>query len=260
MRKKNPPIIICVFLLAVISGVAIFFVLSPAQAITFKPSVTIPGLPSEITIRGDSIGLYISAIYKYAIGIVGIVATVVLMFGGVTWITAGGSAERIGSAKAWIGASLTGLALVLASYMIMNTVNPDLVIFKPVRPVTISSSVQCCSALKGPFGGFSSTVNGSIVYSCAIPANLSSQEKANWGAVSTCMGNQICTMSTSKQYLCLDSTGKCSGDEGCPSGSKCLPTLKKCTDGLFGSPCEKKSDCKAKYSLCNSDKACDLAM
>ena len=75
------------------------------------------------------IGEYIAGIYKYAIGIVGILAAVVLMIGGVIWIMAGGSATMIGEAKAWIGASLTGLVIALCSYVILYQVNPALVGF-----------------------------------------------------------------------------------------------------------------------------------
>jgi len=82
------------------------------------------------TVTGKTIGEYIQAIYNYAIGIVGILAAVVLMFGGVIWLTAGGSQEKVKEAKAWIGASLSGLILLLGSYMILNTINPDLVSFK----------------------------------------------------------------------------------------------------------------------------------
>ena len=79
------------------------------------------------------IGEYIAGLYKYAIGIVGILAAVVLMIGGVMWIIAGGSATMIGEAKAWIGASLTGLVIALTSYLILYQVNPALTIFQPLR-------------------------------------------------------------------------------------------------------------------------------
>lgn len=80
----------------------------------------------------DWTGKYIQAIYKYAIGVVGILAAVVLMVGGIIWLTAGGNQTRIGEAKAWIGASLTGLVIALTSYMILWTVNPALVQFRPI--------------------------------------------------------------------------------------------------------------------------------
>ncbi|MFH1233110.1 MAG: pilin [Patescibacteria group bacterium] len=78
------------------------------------------------------IGEYIAGVYKYAIGIVGILAAVLLMFGGVLWLTAGGNTTRLGEAKAWISASLSGLIIALCSYTILYQVNPDLLKFKPL--------------------------------------------------------------------------------------------------------------------------------
>ncbi|MBD3248250.1 hypothetical protein GF382_03080 [Candidatus Falkowbacteria bacterium] len=78
----------------------------------------------------EPIAKYIQAIYKYATGAVGILAAVVLMWGGVIWVTAGDS-TRVSEAKAWIGASITGLVLVVGSYVILSQVNPNLVAFQP---------------------------------------------------------------------------------------------------------------------------------
>ena len=93
---------------------------------------------------------YIQAIYKYAIGVVAILATVVMMIGGVVWITAGGNQNRVGEAKQYISGSLTGLVLVFCSYMILNTINPDLVKFKPVGIKTVNEIITgCCEWPEG---------------------------------------------------------------------------------------------------------------
>ena len=170
MLKFFPKILIIFFLIIFIFQLAclLFLTLAPsvsqaADPATFKPQVQIPGMDQAdafgapdskgaYAIPGStaSIAKYIRVIYKYAIGIVGILAAVVLMIGGVMWIVAGGSATRIGEAKAWIGASLTGLLLALMSYLILATVNPALVDFKttPVTPVTPLESIVttqgCC--------------------------------------------------------------------------------------------------------------------
>ena len=89
---------------------------------------------------GNWLGLYIKAIYQYAIGIVGILAAVVLMFGGLLWLTAGGNTGQVTEAKEWIKASLTGLILALSSYMILYVVNPDLRIFQPLNIPSIKST------------------------------------------------------------------------------------------------------------------------
>lgn len=73
------------------------------------------------------IGEYIAGIYNYAIGIVGILATITIMIGGVIWLTAGGNSSKIGEAKAWIVSSLTGLLIALTSYMVLYQINPEII-------------------------------------------------------------------------------------------------------------------------------------
>lgn len=91
---------------------------------------------------GNWLGLYIKAIYQYALGIVGILAAVVLMFGGLLWLTAGGNTGQVTEAKEWIKASLTGLILALSSYMILYVVNPDLTTFQSLSIEKIKNTVS----------------------------------------------------------------------------------------------------------------------
>jgi len=107
-------------------------------------SLKIPiGNLSKLLINESTIGLYIMEIYKYLIGIVGILATVVMMIGGVIWISAGGNASRVGEAKAWIGGALMGLVLALSSYTILNTIDPDLVSIQKINIAPIEA-MGCC--------------------------------------------------------------------------------------------------------------------
>ncbi|MFH0956173.1 MAG: pilin [Candidatus Falkowbacteria bacterium] len=157
---KSFPKILTIFFLSVfiVQLICLAFLLTlpqisqAADPIKFKPQVGIPvqkqagdtfdfsGNTENIFPKDGStkpIAEYIRVVYKYAIGIVGILAAVVLMIGGVLWIVAGGNATMIGEAKAWIGASLTGLVLALSSYLILATVNPALVnlVTTPVQNV-----------------------------------------------------------------------------------------------------------------------------
>jgi hypothetical protein len=70
---------------------------------------------------------YIALIYKYAIGIGGILAGIMITIGGLLYLTAGGSQERVTSAKSYISSALVGLILLLTSYLLLQTVNPQLV-------------------------------------------------------------------------------------------------------------------------------------
>lgn len=78
------------------------------------------------------IGEYISGLYKYSIGIIGMLAAVVIMYGGILWIVAGGNQSTVGEAKKWIEGALVGLFLAFGSYLILYTVNPSLTVFNPI--------------------------------------------------------------------------------------------------------------------------------
>ncbi|MFA4941490.1 MAG: hypothetical protein WC582_02745 [Patescibacteria group bacterium] len=109
------------------------------------------------------IGEYIAGIYKYGIGVVGILAAVVLMFGGVRWLLAGGSPDKIGDAKAWIGASLTGLILALTSYMILYQINPDLVKVNSLKIKLVEKKPEIISGCEWTKLNYSG-VGGSITF------------------------------------------------------------------------------------------------
>lgn len=142
--KKNNTKLISVIILFFVF--AIFSLIIPkAQAEVWEvpqPQIDIPTVkltePAPCEDNGGSmcvpwIGEYISGIYQYAIGIVGVVAALVMMFAGVLWITAGGNASKIDDAKAWMGAALAGLVLALGSYTILYQVNPELVQIQPIK-------------------------------------------------------------------------------------------------------------------------------
>ncbi|MDD5031906.1 MAG: pilin [Patescibacteria group bacterium] len=152
--KRLPKIFLITFLSIFILQMACLIVLltipkeSRAAEDNFTPQISIPGSSFGAGEKTTpSIAKYIQAIYNYAIGIVGILAAVVLMVGGVIWLTAGGSPEKVNEAKAWIGAALSGLVLALTSYMILNTINPDLVSFKDIAPENIKKPLDNYAAV-----------------------------------------------------------------------------------------------------------------
>lgn len=150
MLKTFPKILIIFFLTVfVIQLICLFFILvapaaSQAADVKFTPQV-VQDLGYTFNASDKTTGNIanlVKAIYKYAIGIVGILAAVVLMVGGVLWIVAGGNATAIGEAKSWIAASLTGLILALTSYLILATVNPALVDLKTTGIKTVTPTTN----------------------------------------------------------------------------------------------------------------------
>lgn len=73
---------------------------------------------------------YIIMWYNFIIGAIGILATVMIMYGGLKWLTSRGNSAVIGDAKEKISSALIGLVLVFLSYTILYLVNPNLTIIK----------------------------------------------------------------------------------------------------------------------------------
>jgi len=184
------------------------------------------------------IGEYIAAIYKYAIGIVGILAAVVLMIGGVMWIIAGGSATMIGEAKAWIGASLTGLVIALCSYLILFQINPALTVFAPLGITQVAKApeapiaggcqwgekdVLSCSSGYDETSDISKCPTGGKPFEqfCCCPTTISvggcsstdtgycaANNFSNWGDLAS-KASAVCMGESSNQCVCNTDTYSC---------------------------------------------------
>ena len=105
-------------------------------------SVPIPNLTFTSAIRSNTqissnfIGEYVSAFYRYLVGIATTIAIVFLMIGGLQYVLAAGTGETT-KAKTRIQNAVVGLLLVLFTYVILYTVNPRLVEFQPLSLTVI---------------------------------------------------------------------------------------------------------------------------
>ncbi len=83
------------------------------------------------------LGEYISWLFSYSIGIISVLALIAVMIGGFFWIMAGGNPSKVSEAKNWINAAFSGLGLAVGSYLILATINSNLVKFSPIKMVAI---------------------------------------------------------------------------------------------------------------------------
>lgn len=101
--------------------------------IPIRTEVIIPGSGVEFTAEGflrgrvNDLAQYLDTIYNFLISIVGVIAAAMIMVGGYQYLTAGGDAGRVAAAKKRIGNALIGLTLAMSSFLLLNTINPDLV-------------------------------------------------------------------------------------------------------------------------------------
>lgn len=77
-----------------------------------------------------SITGYVKYIFNFAIATIGLIALGVLIFSGIQYLTSTGKPEVIKSAKTRIKSAFLGILILLFSYLILITINPQLVIFK----------------------------------------------------------------------------------------------------------------------------------
>src|SRR3989338_10148980 len=93
--------------------ISLFIVLSFLVNMNF---VFADDLPSE-----KVEGVLVRAI-NWLAGILATVAVLMVLGGGVVWVTAGGEEDRVKSARKWLTAGLIGLAVSLAAVIIVNVV------------------------------------------------------------------------------------------------------------------------------------------
>jgi len=122
--------------------------------IVFQPQVGIPGFNTTTNMNESSttyIGQLIKAFYDYGLSIGGILAAVVLMAGGLIWLASGGSSDKITQAKGLIIGSITGLGLLFGAWIILNTINPNLINFKiqSIQNINTITEIEVCNKTLG---------------------------------------------------------------------------------------------------------------
>ena len=73
---------------------------------------------------------YIKYLFNFLIGIGGILAFAIFLYGGVMWLLSAGNPGIIGAAKKKMLNGIMGLGLLLCSYLIIYAINPDLTVMR----------------------------------------------------------------------------------------------------------------------------------
>ncbi len=86
------------------------------------PSIKTPPLPPATNFQQ-----LISNAFNYSIALVGIAVFIMVMWGGFLWLTSAANPGNIASAKRYITNALLGAVLLVSAYVILYTINPELV-------------------------------------------------------------------------------------------------------------------------------------
>lgn len=71
----------------------------------------------------------IKYVYLFSVGICGAVALLSILIGAIKYVGAAGNPSKMSDAKEQIFSAILGVIILLSSYLILNTINPDLVNF-----------------------------------------------------------------------------------------------------------------------------------
>jgi hypothetical protein len=120
MRKKG-----WVMRSFIILALLCFLILPIAVFAQTHISASIPGTNANST--SSAPGAFIANFYQFALMIGGILAFGVIVFGGVKYIASAGNPSGQSEGKEWIWGALTGLLLLAGAYLVLHTINPQLV-------------------------------------------------------------------------------------------------------------------------------------
>lgn len=107
----------------------------PLAAFAVDFDLTPPGIggiadpaTGKITATTPDFLEYLNWLYKVLLGSTGILALIMIVAGGIMYIFAGasGKPQDVSKAKTMILSAIAGLLLALGSWIILNTINPDL--------------------------------------------------------------------------------------------------------------------------------------
>lgn len=133
MKIQNKGIFFLLILLGVFICISIVLASEPPQLLTNWPrSPTGKTLTPKTTITE-----FINYIYEWGIALGGLVVFIVLLIAGFNYITSVGNPTKMGESVSRIKSAFLGLALLLGSWLILHTINPELTTLRPptFRPI-----------------------------------------------------------------------------------------------------------------------------
>jgi len=105
---------------------SILFVLSQSAVWAADASCHILEVPLGNFTQACGPAEYLTKIYTISVGVAVALAVVMIVYAGIIYITSGDNASKQKEAKSQITQAIFGLAILLASYLILRVVNPDL--------------------------------------------------------------------------------------------------------------------------------------
>ena len=203
---------------SVIAAGALLILLVPAlcSASTLTISSALPGPVGAAATSASSPGVWVQSIYLYALFISGLLAFGAIIYGGLKYATSRGNPSAESDARQWIWSALLGIVLLAGAYLILYTVNPNIVSLSLPNLQTIAPPGAGSGMNLQTLSNGQTCTQGSAGMSC-LPAGQSIQT----------LGNGQTCLQTSAGLSCLPSGGT----------PTILPNGQLCSQGSSGLTC-----------------------
>ena len=127
--------------------IALFFFLSLPIVSSAMPPINLnldyPDIGGFNLNNDQDLNEVVAYIYYFVITISGLAVFAMLVWGGFTWMTSTGDPSKIADAKERIYSAFLGLLIILSSFIIMITINPDLVaLHLPAMPTNCDDVID----------------------------------------------------------------------------------------------------------------------
>lgn len=180
--------------------IGFFIIFNQTLAYSFDQATSFYGTTAEKTgLSQTDPGLLVATVIQQVLTLVGALLIILIVYGGVTWMTAGGNEERVGKAKKTIIYSVIGVVVIIGSWSITFFISSTIENVQQQGDTEGGGpgSGQTCSEV----GGICETL-----YSCAEKDGL---------ILNTCMGGLLGGTGTS----CTNDTEcpDCGIDDICPT-------------------------------------------
>lgn len=146
--------------------------------------IYVPGLEFLKVPNNAEIGEFLGAVYYFLIGVVGLSAFIAFTVGGVMYLFSAGSEKMTSQGRVWMWNAVYGLAIAMISWLVLYTINPDLVLqlnlqIQPIRGTIQGQKLEkthaacvdgTCKAVTGE-GSDNCSVCGGLPPGCLNPAS-----------------------------------------------------------------------------------------
>lgn len=162
----------------------------------------------------------INQLYKFAIILSAVIGVFFIVIAGYIYMSAEGNQESIDKAKNILTTTITSIVILMAGYLLLKGINPDIIQFKSVQPpsVKINTSAwqdwEASKGSEGTGGGSDSLVGASGTNGCTncedytkAPYNLpgnATQKSGNNTFLSTALLTKLTAMKAAYSYFIIN--------------------------------------------------------